>query len=43
MDQGGELYRSKAIRDLFEKEFGYEMRVTGTSPFRMGSLNVLTK
>jgi len=30
MDQGGELYRSKAIRDLFEKEFGYEIRVTGT-------------
>jgi len=25
MDQGGELHRSKAIRDLFEKEFGYEM------------------
>jgi len=23
MDQGGVLYRSKAIRDLFEKEFGY--------------------
>jgi len=24
MDQGGELYRSKAIRDLFEKEFSYD-------------------
>jgi len=30
MDQGGELCRSKAIRDLFEKEFGYEIRVMGT-------------
>jgi len=30
MDQGGELYWSKAIRDLFEKEFGYKMPVTGT-------------
>jgi len=25
MDQGEELYRSKAMRDLFEKEFGYEI------------------
>ena len=30
MDQGGELHRSKVIRDQFEKEFGYEIRVTGT-------------
>jgi len=29
MDQGGELYRSNVIRDLFEKEFGCEIRVTG--------------
>ena len=25
MDQGGELYKTKAIRDLFKKEFGYEI------------------
>jgi len=44
MDQGGELYKSKAIRDLFEKEFGYEIQGTGTGGIiRMGSLNVLTK
>jgi len=30
MDQGGELYRSKVIRDLFEKELGCKIQVTGT-------------
>jgi len=25
MDQGGELYRFKAIRDLFKKAFGYKI------------------
>jgi len=34
MDQGGESHRSKVIRDLFEKEFGYEMRVTGMRDVR---------
>jgi len=38
MDQGGESYRSKAIRDLFEKEFGYEMRVTGTGAHHQNGL-----
>jgi len=38
MDQGGELHRSKAIRDLFEKEFGYEMRVTGTGAHHQNGL-----
>jgi len=38
MDQGGELYRSKAIRDLFEKEFGYEIRVTGTGAHHQNGL-----
>jgi len=38
MDQGGELYRSKAIRDLFEKEFDYEIRVTGTGAHQQNGL-----
>ena len=38
MDQGGESHRSKAIRDLFEKEFGYEMRVTGTGAHHQNGL-----
>jgi len=38
MDQGGELYRSKAIRDLFEKEFGYEIRVTGMGAHHQNGL-----
>jgi len=38
MDQGGELYRSKAIRDLFEKECGYEIRVTGTGAHHQNGL-----
>jgi len=38
MDQGGELYRSKAIRDLFEKEFGYVIRVTGTGAHHQNGL-----
>jgi len=38
MDQGRELYRSKAIRDLFEKEFGYEIRVTGTGAHHQNGL-----
>jgi len=38
MDQGGELYRSKAIRDLFEKEFGYEIQVTGTGAHSQNGL-----
>jgi len=38
MDQGGELCRSKAIRDLFEKELGYEMRVTGTGAHHQNGL-----
>jgi len=38
MDQGGELYRSKAIRDLFEKEFGYKIRVTGTGAHHRNGL-----
>jgi len=38
MDQGGELYRSKAIRDLFEKEFGYEIRVTDTGAHHQNGL-----
>jgi len=44
MDQGGELYRSKAIRDLFEKEFGYKIQVTGTGAIlKTGLLKALTK
>jgi len=31
MDQGGELYKSKAIRDPFKKEFDCDVRVTGTA------------
>jgi len=38
MGQGGELHGSKAIRDLFEKEFGYEMRVTGTGAHHQNGL-----
>jgi len=38
MDQGGELYRSKAIRDLFEKEFGYKIRVMGTGAHHQNGL-----
>jgi len=38
MDQGGELHGSKAIRDLFEKEFGYEIRVTGTGAHHQNGL-----
>jgi len=38
MDQGGELHRSKAIRDLFEKEFGYEIRVMGTGAHHQNGL-----
>ena len=38
MDQGGELYKSKAIRDLFEKEFDYEIRVTGTAAHHQNGL-----
>jgi len=38
MDQGGELCRSKVIRDLFEKEFDYEMRVTGTGAHHQNGL-----
>jgi len=38
MDQGGELCRSNAIRDLFEKEFGYEIRVTGTGAHHQNGL-----
>mgnify|MGYP007080466188 FL=1 len=38
MDQGGELYRSKAILNLFEKEFGYETRVTGTGAHHQNGL-----
>jgi len=38
MDQGGESHRSKAIRDLFEKEFGYETRVTGTGAHHQNGL-----
>ena len=38
MDQGGESHRSKAIRDLFEKEFGYEIRVTGTGAHHQNGL-----
>jgi len=38
MDKGGELYRSKAIRDLFEKEVGFEIRVTGTGAHHQNGL-----
>lgn len=38
MDQGGELYKSKAIRDLFKKEFDYEIRVTGTEAHHQNGL-----
>jgi len=38
MDQGGESCRSKAIRDLFENEFGYKMRVTGTGAHHQNGL-----
>jgi len=38
MDQGGELYRSKAIRDLFEKEFGYKIQVTGMGAHHQNGL-----
>jgi len=38
MDQGGESYRSKAIRDLFEKEFGHKMRFTGTGAHQQNGL-----
>ena len=38
MDQGGELYKSKAIRDLFEKEFDYDIRVTGTAAHHQNGL-----
>jgi len=41
MDQGGELHRSKVIRDLFEKEFGCEMRVTGTGAHHQNGLQEL--
>jgi len=38
MDHRGELCRSKAIRDLFEKEFGYETRVTGAGAHHQNGL-----
>jgi len=40
MDQGGELCRSKAItsRDLFEKEFDYEIQVTGAEAHHQNGL-----
>ena len=38
MDQGGELYKSKAIRDLFEKEFDYEIRPTGMAAHHQNGL-----
>jgi len=38
MDQGGELHRSKAVGGLFEKEFGCEMRVTGTGAHHQNGL-----
>ena len=38
MDQGGELYKSKAVRDLFEKEFDYEIRPTGTAAHHQNGL-----
>ena len=38
MDQGGELCRSKAIRDLFEKEFGYEIQVAGAGAHHQNGL-----
>jgi len=38
MDQGGELYKCKAIRDLFEKEFNYEIRLTGTAAHHQNGL-----
>jgi len=38
MDQGGELCRSKAIMDLFEKEFGCEIRVAGTGAHHQNGL-----
>ena len=38
MDQGGELYRPKAIRDLFGKEFGYQTRVVGTGAHRQNGM-----
>mgnify|MGYP000036760346 CR=1 FL=1 len=38
VDQGGELYRSRAIRDLFEKEFGHKIRVTGTGVHHQNGL-----
>jgi len=38
VNQGGELCRSKAIRDLFKKEFGYEMQVTGTGVHHQNGL-----
>ena len=37
MDQGGELHRSEAIRDLFE-EFNYEIRVTGAAAHHQNGL-----
>ena len=37
MDQGGELYKCKAIRDLFE-EFNYEIRPTGTAAHHQNGL-----
>jgi len=38
MDQGGELCISRAIRDLFKKEFGYVMRVTCTGAHHQNGL-----
>mgnify|MGYP000620620624 CR=1 FL=1 len=38
MDQGAELYRSKVIRDMFEKEFGYERQVTGAGTHHQNRL-----
>jgi len=32
------LYRSKAIRDLLEKEFGYEVRVIGRGAHHQNGL-----
>ena len=38
MDQGGELYKCKAIRDLFEREFGYTIHVTGAEAHHQNGL-----
>ena len=38
MDQGGELYKCKAIRDLFKKDFKYTIHVTGAEAHHKNGL-----